>query len=78
MDTPVKNKLLIGIRAVWWIFKVECESTHYLFLLTEAAAVSQAIAEIASTFIHCAGPLYKASWLFVEPGLYSNEPLKNH
>lgn len=78
MATPVKNKLLIGIRAVWWIFKVKCESTHYIFLLTEAAAVSQAMAEIASTFIHSTEPQHKASWLFVEPGLYSNEPLKNH
>lgn len=78
MATPVKNKLLIGIRAVWWIFKVKCESTHYLFFLTEAAAVSQATAEIASVFIHGAEPRHKASWLFAEPGLSSNEPLKNH
>lgn len=30
MATPVKNKLLIGARAVWSVFKVKCESIHYL------------------------------------------------
>ncbi|XDV50555.1 hypothetical protein PO909_019598 [Leuciscus waleckii] len=29
-DGKVKNKLLIGARAVWSVFKVKCESIHYL------------------------------------------------
>lgn len=69
MATPVKNKLLIGVRAIWWVFKVKCESTHYL---------SQAMAGIASAFIRSVESWHKASWLFVGPRHHSNEPLKNH
>lgn len=29
MATPVKNKPLIGARAVQWVLKVKCESIHY-------------------------------------------------
>lgn len=48
MATPAKNKLLIGVRAIWWVFKVKCESTHYPFLLAEGAAALQATTEEAS------------------------------
>lgn len=61
MATPVKNKRLIGRRAIWWVFKVKCESTHYPFRLAEAAASSQAMAEMASAFVHNVKPWHKAS-----------------
>ena len=49
MATPVEKQALNWHKAIWWVFTVKCDSTHYRLCLTEEAAALQAWK--ASTFL---------------------------
>lgn len=52
MATPVEKQALNWHKAIWWVFTLKCDSTHYRLCLTEAAAAFQDAARRASAFFH--------------------------
>ncbi len=73
MATPVKNKLLIGERAVWSVFKVKCESIHYLPRShMEGDAVFCDVIGMTPT------PAHRSALTQLLRSLCPNEPLRNH
>lgn len=50
MATPVEKQALNWHKAIWWVFTVKCDSTHYCLRLTEAVAALQAAARRASAY----------------------------
>lgn len=50
MATPVEKQALNWHKAIWCVFTVKCDSSHYRFCLTEAVAAVQAEVRRASAF----------------------------
>lgn len=59
-----ENQALNWHKAVWWVFKVKWDSTHYPLHHAGAAAALQAALLVTSAFIDSVEPWHAASWIF--------------
>lgn len=74
MATPVKTMLLIGISAVWWVFKVKVKALIIFSFSRKLTLPRKPWHDPLAVF----EPWHKAYGVSLGLGLYSNESLKNH